>query len=131
MHKIIPDILRDHILPFNWNVRRVWALKADVVQVPCSDFAYLLKLPLWSSIPNQGLLFDICPMDVIRNPNVSIYQTKRLQETQTQYPIDVLVMNERRWILDGVHRIAKHFASNSAVVSVRFHDESIIPAIEG
>jgi hypothetical protein len=69
-------------------------------------------------------------MDVIRNPNISIHQAKRLQETQLRYPIDVLVMNERRWILDGVHRLAKHFVSNSSVLSVRFHDESIVPVIE-
>jgi hypothetical protein len=128
--KIVPESLRDYILPFNWNVHKVWALEANVVQVPCSDFVHLLRLPLWSSKPNQGLLFDLCPMDVIRNPNISIHQAKRLQETQLRYPIDVLVMNERRWILDGVHRLAKHFVSNSSVLSVRFHDESIFPAIE-
>ena len=95
-----------------------------------SEFAYLLELPLWSSVPKQGLLFDICPMDVIRDPKVSSYQAQRLRETELRYPIDVLVANEKRWILDGVHRIARHFVLNSSVLAVRFHDESIIPAIK-
>jgi hypothetical protein len=130
MHKIVPETLKLHILPFNWDVRKVWALKADVVRVSCSEFAYLLELPLWSSVPNQGLLFDTCPMEVICNPNVSVYQHQRLQKIELQYPIDVLVIRDKRWILDGVHRIAKHFILNSPMLLVRFHDESVIPEIK-
>ncbi|HZX30079.1 MAG TPA: hypothetical protein VFF03_01885 [Rhodocyclaceae bacterium] len=129
MPKIVPDILKDHILPFDWDVRKVWGLKADVVQVPTSEFAYLLELPLWSSVPKQGLLFDICPIDVIRAPGVSQYQAQRLQNVDLQHPIDVLVAQEKRWILDGVHRIAKHFILNTSTLAVRFHDESVIPAV--
>ena len=129
MPKIVPDILKDHILPFNWDVRKVWGLKADVIQVPTSEFAYLLELPLWSSVPKQGLLFDISPMDVIRDPHASIHQSQRLREAALRYPIDVLVAQEKWWILDGVHRIAKHFTLKKPTLTVRFHDESIIPAI--
>lgn len=130
MSKIIPEILEDHVLPFNWDVRKVWAIKAEVVQVPSSEFAYLLELPLWSSVPKQGLLFDTCPIDVIRDPLASIYQTQRLRQTELQYPIDVLVTREKRWILDGVHRIAKHFMLNHPTLSIRFHNDSIIPFIK-
>lgn len=128
--KIVPAFLKDHILPFNWDVRKVWLLDADVAYVPISELAYLLELPLWSSVPKQGLLFDICPMDVIRDPKVCCYQAQRLREIELRYPIDVLVANEKRWILDGVHRIAKHFVLNSTVLASRFHDKSIIPAIK-
>lgn len=130
MPKSVPDFLKDHILSFNWDVRKVWVLEAEVVYVPFSEFAYLLELPLWSSVPKRGLLFDISPMDVIRDPKVSSYQAQRLRETELRYPIDVLVANEKRWILDGVHRIAKNFVLNSSVLAVRFHDESIIPNIK-
>ncbi len=128
--KVVPEILEDHILPFNWDVRKVWALEAKVTQIPYTEFAYLLELPLWSSVAKHGLLFDICPMDIIRDPNLSIYQTQRLQQIDLQYPIDVLIAQDKRWMLDGVHRIAKHFILNSAMLSVRFHDESVISAIK-
>lgn len=62
--KVVPEILEDHILPFNWDVRKVWELEAKVTQIPYTEFAYLLELPLWSSVAKHGLLFDICPMDV-------------------------------------------------------------------
>ena len=130
MPKIVPEILKDHILPFNWDVRKVWALEADVVLLPVSEFAYLLELPLWSSVAKNGLLFDICPLDVIRDPSVSVYQHQRLQRTELQHPIDVLLAQDQRWILDGVHRIAKHFILNSPTLAVRLHAESVIPIIK-
>lgn len=128
--KVVPEALEEHILPFNWDVRKVWAIDADVLQLPCSEFAYLLELPLWSSVPGQGMLFDIRPIDVIRNPNASPYQAQRLRRTDLRYPVDMLVFQGRRWVLDGVHRIAKHFILDSPIFLVRFHDESTIPAIK-
>lgn len=130
MPKIVPDILKDHVLPFNWDVRTVWELKADAIELPTSEFTYLLKLPLWSSVPKEGMLFDICPMDVIDDPQVSIYQTQRLRETELQYPIDILAAKGRRWILDGIHRIAKNFSLNNSIIAVRIHDKSVIPKIK-
>ncbi|THF67415.1 hypothetical protein E6C76_03355 [Pseudothauera nasutitermitis] len=130
MAKIIPDILKDHILPFDWDVRKVWELSADVIEVLTSEFVYLLKLPLWSSVSKQGLLFDICPMDVIHDPHASIYQAQRLQQTELRYPIEVLTVKGKRWVLDGVHRVAKSFTLNKSALFVRFHDESVIPSIK-
>lgn len=130
MDKVVPEALIDHILPFNWDVQKVWALEAQVYQVPCTDFVYLLKLPLWSSVKNQGLLFDLCPLDVIRNASSSSYQSQRLNEVKLEYPVDVLIFQNKRWVLDGVHRIAKHFMLNSSTLPARFHDETIIPVIK-
>ena len=124
-----PQILLEHIPPFNWDVRKIWEIDAEVAHVPTAEFAYLLELPLWSSVAKQGLLFDIHPMDVIRHPSLSAYQTQRLEQAGLQYPIDVLVARDKRWVLDGVHRIAKHFMLNSPALPVRFHDEFIIRAI--
>lgn len=129
MPKVVPEILRDHILPFNWDVRKVWVLEAEILQVQLSEFAYLFELPLWSSVPNHGLLFDICPIEVIRNPDASSYQTQRLHQVDLRYPIDILRFQGRLWVLDGVHRVAKHFILSSSTFPARFHDESIISAI--
>jgi hypothetical protein len=129
MTKVIPDNLISHILPFNWDVSKVWALEAKVQQVPFNDFAYLLELPLWSSLPHLGMLFDTRPIDVIKNPNYSMHQTQRLEQADAKYPIDVLIMRDQQFILDGVHRIAKHFILNSSTIPARFHDESVISVI--
>lgn len=129
MAKNIPDALKDHILPFNWDVRKVWALAAATTQIPCGEFLHWLELPLWSSVPGRGMLFDIRPIDVIRDESLSPFQARRLNEANLGFPVDLLIIEEKRWILDGVHRIAKHFVLGSRTIPARFHDESVIPQI--
>ncbi|CAH1073389.1 hypothetical protein NTG1052_20074 [Candidatus Nitrotoga sp. 1052] len=46
-----------------------------------------------------------------------------------EYPIDILKLQDKQWILDGVHRIAKHFMLGNATLPARIHDESIIAKI--
>jgi hypothetical protein len=75
------------------------------------------------------LLFDAHPFDVIRTPDVSPYKAQRLRETELGYPIDALALQEKWWILDGVHRIARHFVLNMPTIAGRLHDESVISAI--
>lgn len=126
--KSFPCILQNHILPFNWDVRKVWALKADAVEVPLSDFSYLLDLPLWSSVKGQ-MLFNLSPISVIENPHVSAYQTERLASTDMQYPLDFLMFDGRPWILDGVHRLARLYQDKKDVFKARFHDSDVLPLI--
>ena len=129
MPKYVPPALTDHLLPFNWDVRKVWGLVAPVSEIAISEFSYLLELPLWSSVPNQGMLFDISPAEVICDPSASPYQTQRLADADTRFPIDLLLLNDRRWVLDGVHRIAKLSTLNVPCVHVRVHTASIITLI--
>ncbi|NJD06093.1 MAG: hypothetical protein FIA97_06300 [Methylococcaceae bacterium] len=129
MSKVVPEILKNHILPFDWDVHKIWEIQAPVFQISCAEFEYLLELSLWSSVPNQGLLFDVRPIDVIRDPGRSPYQARRLARCDLQHPIDILLAREKRWVLDGVHRIAKQVSLQRSTIAVRFHDESVIPII--
>lgn len=129
MAKHIPLALKEHVLPFDWDVRKVWALAAPITKVASTEFTYLLELPLWSSVPNKGLLFDISPFAVINDPDASPYQARRLAEADLRFAIDILLLNDRRWVLDGAHRIAKHFMLNRPDLPVRLHDASIIAKI--
>ena len=127
--KVIPAILADHILAFNWDVRRVWEQKAEASVLPLMDFDYLLNLPLWSSVPNQGMLFDISPREVIASPQRSPHQYRRILDADIKFPIDLISYRGRKWILDGVHRLAKLSLMGKTVVSIRLHDEAIISEI--
>ena len=47
--KYVQEILKNHILPFNWNGKTVWALDSPVIRVPRGEYDYLLTtflLPL-------------------------------------------------------------------------------------
>ena len=126
----IPKKLRDYILPFNWDVQAVWALDAATTHRSRKEFDYLLELPLWSSAPEKGMLFDVAPMEVIRNPEIWPYQNRRIASADTLYPMDFLVQDGKNWILDGIHRLAKNYIKDVEIVEVRFHEESVIKKIQ-
>jgi hypothetical protein len=127
--KAIPAHLAEHVLPFNWDVRRVWEQTAEASVLPRVDFDYLLNLSLWSSVPSRGMLFDISPREVIAFPQKSPHQYRRILEAKIEFPIDLLSYRGRQWILDGVHRLAKLALIGGEVVSVRCHPETIISKI--
>ena len=69
MPKTVPPALTDYLLPFNWDVRRVWALPAAVETHPMSTFLNLFERPFWSSRANAGMLFDLTPNQVLADPD--------------------------------------------------------------
>lgn len=126
---IVPEALRDHILPFDWEVTLVWAEECSVESVPRARFDYLLELPLWSSRRGGGMMFDLSPMAVLADPRCCPWQWERIQGADLQFPLDFLVYLERPWILDGVHRLAKAYQLGWDEVSVRLHPETVLPRI--
>lgn len=130
MNKHAPEILKDHILPFNWYSEVVWALETPVLMAPRVEYDYLLYLPLWSSVAEKGMLFDTKPIDVINDPNISVYQTARLKKADITYPLDFLIHKGSNWILDGIHRLAKLYILKEEMINVRLHSDTCIPAIK-
>ena len=130
MNKVVPEVLSKHILPFNWDVNKLWLLDCDSVLADRKNFDYLLNLPLWSSKPNIGMLFDISPMEVIESNSISPHQYERVINADLNWPIDVLKYDGRIWVLDGVHRIAKAYINKVLTMSVRIHDTMVIPLIK-
>jgi len=129
MGKRIPGTLKDYILPFNWDVKTVWSLEAPTRKVNRSSLDYLLHLPLWSSIPGKGMQFDISPLEVIQDPTRSPHQAKRIENTDTIYPIDMIELEGKLWILDGIHRLAKLYVLGVDYICVRIHHASVIEKI--
>lgn len=124
--KKVPSLLKQHILPFNWEVESVWALNTQPREALRTQFDYLLRLPLWSSKPNVGLLFDLCPIEVLNNPGVAPHQHQRIKASDTLYPIDFAVSDGRYWILDGVHRLAKLYRQNMVEINIREHPLELV-----
>jgi len=130
MKKRIPKILKSHILPFNWDVKLVWQLPAHPQVVERREFDYLLELPLWSSTPKSGMFFDISPMEILENPSLAPHQFERIIEADTSFPIDMMEYNNSKWILDGVHRLAKMYQNDTKKIYVRFHTYEVVSAIK-
>lgn len=129
MVKSIPLDLVSHILPFNWDVRSVWSRPGSTQKIKRSELDYLLDLNLWSSVPAAGMLFDVSPCRVMANPAHFPHQYQRVQRADISFPIDMLDYQGQRWILDGVHRLAKLYLMHSEWVALRLHSEAIIDEI--
>ncbi len=130
MGKRIPEQLRFHILPFNWNVEMVWALEAPVNKIERSTLDYLLHLSLWSSISGKGMLFDISPIEVLRDLSSFPHQAERIERADVSFPIDMIDWKGKIWILDGVHRLAKLYKQEANYVKARIHASSVVQKIE-
>lgn len=130
MIKFIPVELQSHILPFNWNVKLVWSLSTPAQEVNREDLDYLLSLPLWSSTPNSGMLFDLSPIEVIKSPNRFSHQYRRILQADTKIPLDLIEYNDKNWVLDGVHRLVKMYLKENKVINIRIHPSNVISKIK-
>lgn len=129
MRKIIPEKLKEHVLPFDWDVAAVWSLPALAVDEPIERYTYLLHLPLWSSVSGKGMLFDVSPMEVLNSPERYPHQARRTSEANEAFPIDTVIYGDRKWILDGMHRLAKAYLQGAKKIAVRTHPEEAIAYI--
>ena len=125
----LPTILKNHILPFDWDNSKVWNLEAQSITIERCKLDYLLELPFWSSLPKVGMTFDISPLEVINNPEATPHQFERLMNADLSYPIDMLSYENRTWILDGIHRLAKAYLLNKDVLELRIHEHEVITRI--
>ncbi len=75
------------------------------------------------------MLFDVSPMGVLSRPERFPHQMSRINEADVSFPIDMLIWGGRRWILDGVHRIAKAYSQGAKTIAVRTHPEEAVASI--
>lgn len=130
MSKYIPKELEDFILPFNWDVKKVWELPASVENVELRDFEFMFDLPFWSSRPDAGMLFDISPNEVLENMNLYPHQKERVENADVRYPVDFIFENDTYYILDGLHRLARHKLMGNKTVRIRKHKLEIRTKIQ-
>lgn len=115
-----PPEVATHLPDFDWEVREVWRLRAPTRTLELTYFEPWLALPFWSS--GSGMLFDVCPVDVLRDPAYMPHQWDRIMRADLSYPIDVLQgPEERLLLLDGLHRISRAVWEGRRTMEVRVH----------
>jgi hypothetical protein len=130
MSKYIPSELKDFILPFNWDVKKVWELPAQIEEVELSTFEFMFDLPFWSSRPNAGMLFDVSPNEVLENFPAYPHQRERVENADIRYPIDFIFENDSYYILDGLHRLARYKLMGRKTIKIRKHKLEIRAKIQ-
>ncbi|RXJ72845.1 hypothetical protein CS022_13400 [Veronia nyctiphanis] len=127
--KKIPEALQGFLLPYNWDVTKVWALDAPSQQLHIDTLAFMFELPFWSSVKGE-MRFDVKPIDVLNDPSLHPHQWQRVIQADLRYPIDLIYSNNRYYILDGLHRLARLKQQGLTTVKVRIHSPNIQDFIE-
>jgi hypothetical protein len=123
--KILPPEMRDWYFSFNWDVECLWSLDVPVQTLPMSDLRWHFDIPIWSK--EGGLNFDLCPVEVLRNPGRYPIHDARIAGADISHPLDLMFSGDRLVIIDGVHRLAKYEKDGIELVQVRIIPREMIP----
>ena len=130
MKNTLPKILNSHMLEYDINLDKLWEIEKKEEFVKVKDYEYLLHLPFWRE-KNSEKLFNIKPIDVIINPQISIYHYNRIINANLKYSIDFIIMPDKTIrILDGLHRLSKYFILKEKLMKVKLYNSSIIKWIK-
>jgi hypothetical protein len=111
-----------------WHTEKVWALPTSVTTVAASGLWWHLQLPVWPTAP-PSRIFDLSPAEVLAAPCRYQPHWERTLKTDLSCPLELFESFGRWVIMDGYHRLARHFLEESKTIPVRFHDRSLLPAI--
>lgn len=126
--KLLPPEMRDWYFSFDWNLERLWALDVPTEIRDISELRWHFDVPIWASA--NGMHFDLCPTEVLRNPGHYPRHDDRIEQTDIKFPIDMMFTVDRIAIIDGVHRLAKYEKHGLANVLVRIIPREMIPLFE-
>ena len=121
----IPEEMKNYVLPYNWDVKKVWELKAEIEIVEIDELMFLLKKPFWSRNVNSYTDFDLKPIDVIEGKWLSEKHSERIKKANIDIPLDFISYNNNLWILDGIHRLANQYIKKQKLIKIRKHAPTI------
>ncbi len=124
----LPEVLQPFYFDFRWSQEKLWALPLSLEVMPVSEFEWLLDYPIWASDPPRAI-FDLCPGDVIRKPQLFPEHRKRIDTAEIRFPIHIMFWKERWMIMDGFHRLAKLLDIGRTEVAVKKVPLSAIPIL--
>lgn len=123
----LPRIIQEVGFDFNWDEQKVWKLDVPTEEMPITELTWHFDVPfIWSK---PGGYYDVNPSEVIESPDQYPEEYERTMQSDTNYPIDIMLWKKRWLILDGLHRLMKQAIQGKEVVQVRKIPESAIPQI--
>lgn len=78
----------------------------------------------------MGMLFDLTPNQALTNLDLYPHQRERIEKADIRYPVDIIFDEERFYILDGLHRVARLIVESSTQVRVRKHKMNVQAKIQ-
>jgi hypothetical protein len=124
----LPPVLQGIFFDFRWETSRVWLLPTAVEEVSLTSLVWHLDLTVWSTVPGEPR-FDLAPRTVLANPRAFPKHWRKIEMADVTYALEMFENGGRWVILDGYHRLARHWLSGIPVVRVRRHPEEAKGAI--
>jgi len=122
-----PQILQDTGFEFDWDDKKVWEIPAEVEEMPIDELLWHLDLPIWDKEGTDD--WNLTPVEVLQNPEREPSHSKKVAESDLNFPIDIMESKGRWVLLDGYHRLARAHQLGHKSVKVRKIPRSYIPQI--
>ncbi len=111
----------------NWEEEKIWALDLPISEMSASELEWHLDCPFWEN--DHGERYSITPRQVIEKFEGTNREQEKVEQSNTSYPLEVYYNRDKWLILDGLHRLAKLYASGAKKVKVRIITEDTLPLI--
>ncbi len=122
-----PKIIQEVGFDFDWDSKKVWALKIPTVSMPIKHLLWHFDIPFWEKQHTNN--YNLTPYQVIEHPTKHPLHYNKIKRARLKYPIDIM-KNKGRWlILDGLHRLTKAHMQGLIKVQVRKIPRKQIPLI--
>ena len=125
----LPVHLQGLFFDWLWDTTMVWSLPTPVSQLPFENLAWHLGLTVWSTVRGEPR-FDLAPATVLAAPSAHARHWAKIQNADLSYPLELFDHGGRWVILDGYHRLCRHYLSQTQQVPVRFHPAGCRTAVE-
>jgi hypothetical protein len=123
----VPQIIKDVGFDFDWDSHKVWTLNEPVIEIPIDELTWHFDIPFWDSEGTDA--YNLTPREVMAHPDREPTHWKKIQDSDTAHPIDIME-NKGRWlILDGLRRLIKEYLTGTTTVRVRKIPRDRIPEI--
>jgi hypothetical protein len=126
----LPSHLRGVFFDWLWETSKVWSLPTPTSYLSLQDLTWHLDLTVWTTVKGKPR-FDLAPATVLAAPELHTRHWGKIQEADLSYPLE-LFRNGHRWvILDGYHRLARHYLQRNHQIPVRLHPDECADVIRG
>ena len=102
--KKLPKIIKDVGFDFNWSEKKVWSLEVPVEELDISELDWHFEIPFWST---QGGFYDLTPSQVLSDPRKYEIEFIRIENSDLNFPLDIMLWKNKWLLLDGLHRLVK------------------------
>ena len=124
--RVLPKIIKEVGFDFNWDEEKVWALDLPIEEIPITDLTWHFDIPFWWE---NGGFYNLTPKTVLDNQEKYADRIGRIMSADISYPLDIMQWKGRWLLLDGLHRLTKHYLFGNKKIKVRKVPVEKIPDI--